>query len=124
MSLPTNHPDEWWLIKDDPKVIVEEIRDATTGAVTGYQKRNIFTVIIKRFLFKVTTLQTAIDTTRSSFDVRTSDGTRIAVAYTGKKFLCVESPRELVDPLTGKYEETQVWVHKSESKPVASGTFG
>lgn len=111
--IDTNHVDDWWLIKDDPKVIHEEVREAD-GTLKGYRKRNLFTVIRERYIYRLTTFATEIDRPISSFLLRTGPDTTVSVSYTGKKYYCVSAPRELVDPITGKYKETQTWIHKSE----------
>jgi hypothetical protein len=122
MALPANYADAWWLLKDDPKVIIEELRDGE-GTLVGYRKRNLFTVVMGRAVFNITSFRSEIGEVRSSFNVTTGPTTQIAVAYTGKKFICTENTRELVDPKTGTYEEKQTWVHKSEGEEIGPEGF-
>lgn len=116
MSLPTNYSEEWWLIKDSPKTLIEEVRGGESGAVTGYRERSMFTVAIARRSFKVTTFASEQGSTKSSFTLKTGPNTSVGVSYTGKKFYCVEHTRDLVNAETGEYEEKQTWVHRSEGE--------
>ena len=113
MSLPTNYTDDWWLEKDSPRTSLEEVRDAATGAITGYREVNHFTIILVRYVLRVTALVTERGMTRSSFSVKTGPDTGITVSYIGKKFYCTEHTRGIVKAETGLYEERQIWVHRS-----------
>lgn len=116
MGIPTNYDDGWWLIKDSPKTLVEEVRGGENGEVTGYRERSMFTVITSRRVFKVTTFASEQGTTKSTFSLKTGPDTAVSVAYTGKKFYCTDHTRELVNAETGEYEERQTWVHRSEGE--------
>ncbi|MCZ7593126.1 MAG: hypothetical protein M5U15_13755 [Kiritimatiellae bacterium] len=87
MSLPTNYSEDWWLIKDSPKSLIEEVRSGESGAVMGYRERRMFTVAIARRSFKVTTFVSEQGSTKSSFTLKTGPNTSVGVAYTGKKVL-------------------------------------
>lgn len=114
MGLPTNYADQWWLSKEIPKTVLDEIRDAQTGELIGYRERHIFTVVIERYVYRIVSFVSDVGQTRSSFNVKTGPDTAIAIAYTGKKFYCIEHTRELQNPETGQYIERQTWVHRSD----------
>lgn len=111
MGLPTNYGDAWRLVRVDPKDHTTKITNQETGEIVKLLKQSIWTVVIARNRFRVTTLESDIGNSRSSFNVKTGPDSDVAVARTGKKFICTEDTLTVDNPETGLCVQTQTWMH-------------
>lgn len=118
MGLPTNYADAWWLEKESPKTVLEELKNAETGEAIEYREKHTFTIVLVRNVYRITQFVSERGQKRSTFQVKTGPDSAIAVSYTGKRFYCTEHTRALINAETGQYEERQTWVHKSDGNVI------
>ena len=123
MGIPTNYGDDWWLVKADPKDNFTKTTNQETGELVKVIKQSVWTVVIARNRFRVTSLENQMGETRSSFLVKTGPDSSVSVAWTGKKFVCVADVLSVEDPQSGTCRQEQTWLHYGEPEEVDPHVF-
>lgn len=123
MPLPTNYGDSWWLVKAEPKDNITKITNPETGEALKFIRQSVWTVVIARTRFRVTSLESEIGSKRASFNVKTGPDSSVAISWTGKKFVCTADILTLDDAESGTCRQEQTWMHYSRLEEVDPDEF-